>query len=117
MTLKPIKFLGIVIRITISQDLKSGLGIKTSNWVDEIIKDIAFHHGVTPEDILGSSRKRENVIARWDVMQRLYDNNFTYEKIGELTNRDHSTVINALKRKGEIEESIGILNYRKYNES
>jgi hypothetical protein len=58
----------------------------------------AANHGTTIPGVLGESRHRPDVGARQEVMCRLYDDGFPLAQIGRFLNRDHSTVIHAVKK-------------------
>lgn len=64
-----------------------------------IIANVAKRHGVTVKQIMGKSRLAEHVEARWAAMRiihALYGDSST--RIGRLFNRDHTTVLHALRK-------------------
>lgn len=63
-----------------------------------VVQEVADRHGVSLEAVLGASRGREVVAARWEAMRRIH-NEFgdSTPRIGRLFNRDHTTVLHALK--------------------
>lgn len=65
---------------------------------EKIVKSIAAHFGIRSEDLLGKSQTREYAVPRQMAMficrERL---KLPYQKIGELFDRDHSTVISSVK--------------------
>ncbi|WP_322958389.1 DnaA/Hda family protein [Mycoplasmopsis felis] len=66
---------------------------------DVILKSVAKHYKVKEKEILGKSRKKEIVIAR-HICILLVHNLLTYSstQIGRLFNRDHSTILSAIKK-------------------
>lgn len=64
-----------------------------------IIAVVAHVHRVTLDDLMGKSRKYPVALARhhaaWELRNR--KSQFSLNKIGQLLNRDHSTVINSLE--------------------
>lgn len=68
-----------------------------NNQVSEIFE-------VSVEDIVGKSRKRHVILARYAAMYIARDlTNCILSKIGIEYNRDHSTVISALKHAGYLD--------------
>lgn len=66
---------------------------------ERIITAVAVHHGITTEDILGSSKSRECVQPRQQAMYLCRDMlNLPYTQLGRLFGRDHSTVMSATKQ-------------------
>jgi hypothetical protein len=68
-----------------------------------IIQSIAMKHGVTVKDIKSQSRKHEHVVARQEAAYELRkQRNFSLTKIGQmLGNRDHTTILHALRKHEE----------------
>ena len=62
-----------------------------------IIEAAAHEYGLTVEDILGDSRRRQIVAARWEAARRLREAGLSYPHIGELLNRHHTTVMHAVR--------------------
>lgn len=61
----------------------------------------AANHGTTINRVMGQSRSRPEVQARWEVMRRLRDDGFSLPQIGAWMDRDHSTVLYGIRRAGE----------------
>lgn len=80
----------------------------------KIVKNVANHYGITSEDILGKSQMREVAHPRQMAMylcrQKL---NLPYQKIGEIFNRDHSTVMSSIKQiqKALEEKKIDLVEF------
>ena len=67
---------------------------------------VAEQFGVTSEGLTGSSQKKDYVLPRQIAMYLCRDKlNLSYKKIGDLYNRDHSTVMSSVKRIGKELES------------
>ena len=67
-----------------------------------IIADVAREHDVTREEILSRSNPMRIVTARHDAMHRVRQElGWSYERIGRLFNRDHSTVLAAVRKTKE----------------
>jgi len=65
---------------------------------------VAEEYGVSPEDLTGDSQKKDYVLARQIGMYLCRDKlNLSFKKVGDLYNRDHSTVMSSVKR---IQEEI-----------
>ena len=66
---------------------------------EKIIQVVAQHHGITPDDILGSSKAREYVVPRQQAMWLCRGQlKLAYTAIGRLFGRDHSTVMSAIRQ-------------------
>lgn len=70
-----------------------------SNDPLEIIKSVCYVLNVSIEDIIGKTRKREVVEARYIAIGIIFNSNdrITKVNIGKIFNRDHSTVIYSLR--------------------
>lgn len=81
---------------------------------ERIIKAVSDDYGITTEDILGKSQSRECALPRQIAMYLCRDElNLPFMKIGDIFNRDHSTVMSSVKRiKGLVEtenNELGII--------
>lgn len=74
----------------------------------EIILDVLHRHGLTMEELISRSRKEHLVDARVEVASRLVDLGFSYNRIGKVLERDHSTVAFWLnhRRAGRLPQAI-----------
>jgi chromosomal replication initiator protein len=71
---------------------------------DYIIEKIALYYGISVEEISGKSKIKNTALARQISMYLLRKlTNLTLEDIGSLLNKDHSTVLHAIRR---IEDSM-----------
>lgn len=59
---------------------------------------VAYHYGITVDDILGRSRARHIADARFIVYIGAHNLGIRMIQIGELTNRHHSAVSMGIKR-------------------
>jgi hypothetical protein len=72
-------------------------------WM-RVLHAVAKQHHVTKEEILGTSRKRHVVSARFEVFYRLrVDLRFSYTKIAALMKRDHTTILHGVHK---VKESL-----------
>lgn len=66
---------------------------------DKIVKQVAAHYGIKTEDILGKSQMRESALPRQISMYLCRKElKMAFQKIGELFDRDHSTVMSSVKQ-------------------
>jgi len=64
-----------------------------------ITADVAKRHGLTVEDLRGPERRQAAVRARHEAMAIIRaQGRFSLPQIGKFFNRDHTTVIHALRR-------------------
>ena len=64
----------------------------------EIIATTASDHGLTVDDLVGKVRTRHISAARFEAMARIRaERKLSLPAIGRLFNRDHTTVLHALK--------------------
>jgi chromosomal replication initiator protein len=98
----------------------------------DIMETVETYTGVSIGEMKGRSRKKAIVTARYIAMYLMYKNsNLIYETIGNIFNRDHSTVIHACNevdnwtftdRKAkamvaEIEKLVSDIDHKKRTES
>ena len=66
---------------------------------EKIVKAIARHYGIKPEDLLGKSQTRECALPRQVAMYLCREKlQLPFQKIGEIFGRDHSTAMNGIKQ-------------------
>ncbi len=64
---------------------------------DEIVRDVCKARGIAVEAVMGRSRLRPIVWARWEVMYWLaLELSWSLKAIGEFVGRDHTTVLHGL---------------------
>lgn len=67
-----------------------------SKW-KQVVAGVAENYGIEAADILGPSRKRLVIQARFECMYRMRtDLHMSFPSIGEKVNRDHSTVMHGV---------------------
>ncbi len=66
---------------------------------EEIIHEVAYAHGVAPEDMRGPVRTRTLHAARLDAYTQLHDMGRSWNEVARLFNRDHTTIMAAMKGK------------------
>ncbi|RJL18647.1 helix-turn-helix domain-containing protein [Paracoccus siganidrum] len=66
--------------------------------VKAIVQELAAATGVTADQITGKSRKAEIVRVRQIVCFIARQKGMTYQQIGRVLNRDHTTIVAAVKR-------------------
>ena len=59
---------------------------------------IALRHGFTRDDILGPSKHRPLMLARWECVAMFRRRGLSTPAIGRIMQRDHSTIVHALQR-------------------
>ena len=82
--------------------------ICTGNMVpiSEIVEITSEVFGISVKAILGHSRRKSKVDARRAAMYLCRQEGHTYTAIGEAMNRDHTTVIDAVKAvQKEVDEN------------
>ncbi|MES2274293.1 MAG: DnaA/Hda family protein [Chlamydiota bacterium] len=84
---------------------------KRAHTPEKLIKSLAHHYGIRSEDLLGKSQMREFALPRQMAMYLCREKlKMPFQKIGELFDRDHSTVMSSVKQiKKGIEEKKGDL--------
>lgn len=70
--------------------------------VVEIIRVVAVKHGISVQDIKSESRSRHMVEARHEAMALVYKlrPDLSLPAIGRIFNRDHTSVLNAVRKMG-----------------
>jgi hypothetical protein len=73
-----------------------------------VLRAVAAQHGLTPEEIMSTSRVKKVVRARFEVFYRLrIDVKMTYQKIAYHFNRDHTSIMHGVYtlRKALLDEA------------
>jgi len=65
---------------------------------NEVLQTVAKCRRLTVDDLRGPSRRAYIVRARWEAMRMLRDRGLSLSAIGIILNRDHTTVLHALRR-------------------
>jgi chromosomal replication initiation ATPase DnaA len=68
----------------------------------EIIEKVAAFHGLPTEALTGNSRERVIIEARFDAIKAVADTrpDMSLTQIGKIFNRDHTSILHALKQRG-----------------
>lgn len=73
-----------------------------------IISQVAAWHGLVHNDILGPSRERHVVAARFDAIVAVYENctvqgrPMSTNELGRVFNRDHTSILSAFRKRGVV---------------
>lgn len=96
--IKPFKLFGFEFRVSILNKNDSCF-YPTNKLADEILRSVAHKHGLSVQDLKGVSRKCHIKKARWEAMFEIRHNtDMTFQNIGKIFNRDHSTIMYAVKK-------------------
>lgn len=86
---------------------RAAITVKRSLATPEgIIASVAAWHGLTAADILGKSRSRPIIAARFDAIAAVYGiiacngRKLTLADLGRIFARDHTSALNALRQRG-----------------
>lgn len=84
--------------VTATQSVLATISAALPTNPSEVIADVARRHGVTVADLVGPSRKRPMVEARWEAMRELRTRTgLSLKQIaGRVGRHDHTTVRHAL---------------------
>jgi chromosomal replication initiation ATPase DnaA len=74
-------------------------GIKTRSIVIPILKK----YGVDWQTIIGPRKLSHILVLRYEVYKALRDNGYSSSRIGQICNRDHTTVLHSLKKFRSLE--------------
>ena len=95
--------------MTPDEQISNFLSLKFSNpssVVREIVDKIAEESGVSAELILSDKLARRFVILRHLAMWRSREEGLALTEIGEVFNRDHTSVINGIRRAEQYLEEV-----------
>ena len=80
------------------KDLRNNLKANKDQVIKTAIITVCKDYNISYEDIMSRSRKRSIVLPRMVLMYKLYQTGFTLTEVGAIFNRDHTTVINAIRK-------------------
>jgi chromosomal replication initiator protein len=81
--------------------------------VDLLVKQSASLHGVEPLEVFGSSRNKNVVEARHEVMKKIHSKlGYSSLKIARIFGKDHSSVLYALSKKTKRKSSTANINVK-----
>ena len=79
------------------QRTDSGISPECSSKGRAIVTEVALAFGVTVEDIMGRSKVPKITKARSVAMVALRQQNFSLHEVGRFFDRDHGTILHAMK--------------------
>lgn len=86
-----------------AERMRSDFAWMTGSDVDLMIAVHAVKHGVTVSDLKSRSRAQPLAHIRQKIMAKLRrDTDLSYPTIGRIFNRDHTTVLHAVRRIEEL---------------
>jgi chromosomal replication initiator protein len=80
------------------KELRNNLKKNKDQVIKTAIMGVCKDYKITFEDMMSGSRKRVIVLPRMVLMYKLYQTGFTLTEVGAIFNRDHTTVINAIRK-------------------
>lgn len=80
------------------KELRNNLKTNKDQVIKTAIMGVCKDYKITFEDMMSGSRKRSISLPRMVLMYKLYQTGFTLTEVGAIFNRDHTTVINAIKK-------------------
>lgn len=105
MFFKFFKAFGYRIGITLLRENK--IHAKPSiNQANSLLEKLANHYSVSVDDIKGKSKETYIKNIRWHAIMELQEMGFYPTAIGRIINRDHSTVLHAIKTIQSEEEVL-----------
>ena len=87
------------------KELRNNLKKNKDQVIKTAIMGVCKDYKITFEDMMSGSRKRSISLPRMVLMYKLYQTGFTLTEVGAIFNRDHTTVINAI-RKIEVQKDL-----------
>ena len=80
------------------KELRNNLKKNKDQVIKTAIMGVCKDYKITFEDMMSGSRKRSISLPRMVLMYKLYQTGFTLAEVGAIFNRDHTTVINAIRK-------------------
>jgi chromosomal replication initiator protein len=80
------------------KELRNNLKKNKDQVIKTAIMGVCKDYKITFEDMMSGSRKRTIVLPRMVLMYKLYQTGFTLTEVGAIFSRDHTTVINAIRK-------------------
>ena len=80
------------------KELRNNLKANKDQVIKTAIVRVCKDYKITFEDMMSGSRKRSISLPRMVLMYKLYQTGFTLTEVGAIFNRDHTTVINAIRK-------------------
>lgn len=79
------------------KELRNNLKANKDQVIKTAITTVCKDYNISYEDIMSRSRKRSIVLPRMVLMYKLYQTGFTLMEVGTIFNKDHTTVIHAIR--------------------
>lgn len=91
---------GVIIGMLLEQQAKKVITPATQTRA--LIAQVAARRGVSAAEVLGQKRERRVVEARFDAIAAVYRArpDLTLPRIGAIFNRDHTSILHALSKRG-----------------
>lgn len=80
------------------KELRNNLKANKDQIIKTAIMGVCKDYKISYEDMMSGSRRRTIVLPRMVLMYKLYQTGFTMTEVGAIFNRDHTTVLNAIRR-------------------
>ena len=80
------------------KELRNNLKKNKDQVIKTAIMGVCKDYKITFEEMMSGSRKRSISLPRMVLMYKLYQTGFTLTEVGAIFNRDHTTVINAIRK-------------------
>jgi chromosomal replication initiator protein len=80
------------------KELRNNLKKNKDQVIKTAIMGVCKDYKIAFEDMMSGSRRRTIVLPRMVLMYKLYQTGFTLTEVGTIFNRDHTTVINAIRK-------------------
>ena len=90
--------------LSLRGDWRETVGGGRAQWTERIILVTAGYYGLTPEDLVSDARTRKILEARYVAAWLLREAGRSYPEIGRHVGKDHTTVINSVRRVQESPE-------------
>jgi len=80
------------------KELRNNLKENKDQVIKTAIVRVCKDYKISVKDIMSSTRRRVVVLPRMVLMYKLYQTGFTMTEVGAIFNRDHTTVLNAIRK-------------------
>jgi len=76
----------------------------TLDDAQKLVEQVARRHQIPLRELLSNDRSRRLVLPRWQAYSELRRIGFNYTKIGEIMNRDRTTVMHGVLKMAESDD-------------
>ena len=80
------------------KELRNNLKTNKDQVIKSAIMGVCKDYKIAYEDMMSGSRRRVIVLPRMVLMYKLYKTGFSLSEVGAIFNRDHTTVLNAVRK-------------------